>query len=53
MSAKLLNTELPEQPARSIRDLAPTLIAIIVGIFMVILDSTAVYVAIPKLAEDI
>ena len=39
-------------PAASLRELVGPLIAIIIGIFMVILDSTAVNVAIPVLAHD-
>ncbi|MBM7563197.1 DHA2 family efflux MFS transporter permease subunit [Paenibacillus sacheonensis] len=41
-----------ELPYTSMRQLAGPLIAIIVGIFMVILDSTAVNVAVPKLVDD-
>jgi EmrB/QacA subfamily drug resistance transporter len=52
MQKKLHRLEQIDPSARTIRDLAPTLIAIIVGIFMVILDTTAVNVAVPKLAED-
>ncbi|MBW7453922.1 DHA2 family efflux MFS transporter permease subunit [Paenibacillus sepulcri] len=39
-------------PVKSVRELVGPLIAIIIGIFMVILDSTAVNVAIPVLVED-
>jgi EmrB/QacA subfamily drug resistance transporter len=39
-------------PVKTVRELVGPLIAIIIGIFMVILDSTAVNVAIPVLVED-
>jgi len=39
-------------PAKSLRELIGPLVAIIIGIFMVILDSTAVNVAIPVLVQD-
>lgn len=42
----------PVVPFTSMRQLAGPLLAIIVGIFMVILDSTAVNVAVPKLVDD-
>ncbi|AZN41807.1 DHA2 family efflux MFS transporter permease subunit [Paenibacillus albus] len=45
-------SETPELPFTSMRQLVGPLIAIIVGIFMVILDSTAVNVAIPVLVDD-
>ncbi|QHT61528.1 DHA2 family efflux MFS transporter permease subunit [Paenibacillus lycopersici] len=50
MSAQRVNS--PVLPFTSMRQLAGPLIAIIVGIFMVILDSTAVNVAVPKLVDD-
>jgi EmrB/QacA subfamily drug resistance transporter len=40
------------KPVQSIRELVGPLIAIIVGIFMVILDTTAVNVALPVLVDD-
>ncbi|MFC5471786.1 DHA2 family efflux MFS transporter permease subunit [Cohnella suwonensis] len=46
------STELGLRPANSVRELVWPLIAIIVGIFMVILDTTAVNVALPVLGED-
>ncbi|NBD23320.1 DHA2 family efflux MFS transporter permease subunit [Paenibacillus glycinis] len=42
----------PVVPFTSMRQLVGPLLAIIVGIFMVILDSTAVNVAVPKLVDD-
>ncbi|RAP78375.1 DHA2 family efflux MFS transporter permease subunit [Paenibacillus montanisoli] len=42
----------PVIPFTSMRQLAGPLLAIVVGIFMVILDSTAVNVAIPALVKD-
>jgi len=50
MSSKA--SEAGPMPAGSVRQLVGPLIAIIVGIFMVILDTTAVNVALPKLGED-
>ncbi|WP_308634127.1 MDR family MFS transporter [Paenibacillus silvisoli] len=50
MSAK--TTDSPVIPFTSMRQLVGPLAAIIVGIFMVILDSTAVNVAIPALVKD-
>jgi EmrB/QacA subfamily drug resistance transporter len=46
-----INSEAPS-PTTSIRSLIAPLIAIIIGMFMVILDTTAVNVAIPVLAAD-
>src|ERR1700720_2669160 len=47
------NSEVPlPAPTTSIRALIAPLIAIIIGMFMVILDTTAVNVAIPVLAAD-
>lgn len=45
-------TASPEIPFTSMRQLIGPLIAIIVGIFMVILDTTAVNVAVPTLVAD-
>ncbi|MBO7742621.1 DHA2 family efflux MFS transporter permease subunit [Paenibacillus sp. MWE-103] len=50
MSAQ--RTAPPTVPFTSMRQLVGPLLAIIVGIFMVILDSTAVNVAVPKLVDD-
>ncbi|REE81252.1 EmrB/QacA subfamily drug resistance transporter [Paenibacillus taihuensis] len=47
-----MQSESPVLPFTSMRQLVGPLIAIIVGIFMVILDSTAVNVAIPVLVDD-
>lgn len=44
------STQIPHSP--TLRSLAGPLIAIIVGIFMVILDSTAINVAIPELVKS-
>ncbi|GMK39689.1 MFS transporter [Paenibacillus sp. CCS19] len=49
-----MNTQTPDgfAPVQSMRQLVGPLIAIIVGIFMVILDSTAMNVALPVLSDD-
>ncbi|HEY0827918.1 MAG TPA: DHA2 family efflux MFS transporter permease subunit [Bacilli bacterium] len=41
-----------EEGPKSIKDILVPLIAIIIGLFMVILDNTAVNVALPKLVEE-
>ncbi|RKP55064.1 DHA2 family efflux MFS transporter permease subunit [Cohnella endophytica] len=50
MSTSAVDSEF--KPASSLRELIAPLIAIIVGIFMVILDTTAVNVALPVLGKD-
>lgn len=50
MTANAANSEF--KPASSLRELVGPLIAIVIGIFMVILDTTAVNVALPVLGED-
>ncbi len=50
MSTK--STAVPEEGSASIRSIIGPLIAIVVGIFMVILDGTAVNVALPKLQQE-
>jgi EmrB/QacA subfamily drug resistance transporter len=52
MSTSASRSDSPEVPFTSMRQLIGPLLAIIVGIFMVILDSTAVNVAIPVLVDD-
>ncbi|NBD25100.1 DHA2 family efflux MFS transporter permease subunit [Paenibacillus glycinis] len=48
-----MSTEVHASESASVRSLLAPLIAIVVGMFMVILDTTAVNVAIPVLADDL
>ncbi len=48
-----MSTEVHANEAMPVRSLLAPLIAIVVGLFMVILDTTAVNVAIPVLADDL